>query len=360
MIMPPLSVTMRAQEMWPLLQYAPLCIVVIDGTGRIVFANDRLGALLGYTPPELTGKPLSMLLPSRLHAVHDTHVTHYMRQPQSRPMGVGMNLVGRHKAGHELPVEVGLSSFRTPDGTWVMAVVNSAKPGPGVEDAVAEERNRIARELHDAVSQSLFAASANADVLPRLVDTEPAEAQLRAQEIRTLTRGALAELRTVLFELRPQAIEAASLRDLLRQLVDAAAGRGQLAVTIELSGEGEDPPLAIKTAFYRIAQETLNNVVRHAQAHHVWLRLERRADHTALTIIDDGVGFDPASVTGDHHGMAIMCERAAEVGASVHTASTAGIGTTVVVRWPGSPTPDGLTSQRATTDVSALAPVATL
>lgn len=333
--MPPLSVTVQAREMWPLLRYAPLCIVVVDGAGRIVFANERLGALFGYDPEALIGEPLSTLVPVRLHGVHDTHFAQFMRQPNSRPMGVGMALTGRHKAGHELPIEVGLSSFRTPDGTWVMAVVNSVEPRPGVEDAVAEERSRIARELHDAVSQSLFAASANADVLPTLVDTQPVEAQQRAREIRTLTRGALAELRTVLFELRPQAIESAALRDLLRQLVDAAAGRGQLAVTLELSGDGQDPPLSVKTAFYRIAQETLNNVVRHARARHVWLRLDRRAEHLSLTLIDDGVGFDPAAVTGDHHGMAIMRERAAEVGASVSVASSAGAGTTVVVRWPG-------------------------
>ena len=333
MIAPPLSVTVQGHELWPLLQHAPLSVVVVDASGRIVFANVRLAALFGYRPAELEGQPLSLLVPERLRPAHEAHHRDYLRSPQSRPMGIDLALVGRRKDGHEFGIEVGLSSFRSPDGSWVMALVTPTVP-TDVEHAVAEERNRIARDLHDAVSQSLFAASANADALPTLVDTQPAEAQHRAETIRQLTRGALAELRTVLFELRPQAIAAAPLRDLLRQLADAAAGRSHIGVTLELSGNGGDPPLAVKTALYRIAQEALNNVVRHARARHAWLRLERRAGRVTLAIIDDGVGFEPAAVTGEHLGLSIIRERADEAGLTVDVASTPGGGTTVTVRWP--------------------------
>lgn len=334
MALPPLSVTVQAHEMWPLLQYAPLSAVVVDGGGRIVFANERLASLFGYRPAELAGESLSTLLPERLHEAHRAHHAAYMRQPNSRAMGIGMALVGRHKSGREIPIEVGLSSFRTPDGVWVMAVVTATQPDHDVEDAVAQERNRIARELHDSVSQSLVAASYNADTLPSLVDTRPEEAHERAEEIRQLTRGALAELRTVLFELRPQAIERTALRDLLRQLADAAGGRGRIGVSLALSGDGDDPPPAVKTAMYRIAQEALNNVVRHARAKHAWLRLDRRRDRTSLTILDDGVGFDPAAVHGDHIGLAIMRERAAEVRLGIDVAAVIGGGTKVTVSWP--------------------------
>lgn len=334
MIAPPLSVTVQSHELWPLLQFAPFSTVVVDATGTIVFANARLGALFGYAPEALVDQPLSVLVPERLRAAHEDHHRAYLRSPQSRPMGNGLALTGRHSDGHTFGIEVGLASFRSPDGQWVMALVTPTAAPVDVAHAVAEERNRIARELHDAVSQSLFAASANADALPTLVDTQPDEAQDRAKEIRKLTRGALAELRTVLFELRPKAIEAAPLRDLLRQLADAASGRSHIAVSLELSGDAADPPLAVKTAIYRIAQEALNNVVRHARAEHAWLRLDRRAGRVTLTIIDDGVGFEPAAVTGDHLGLSIMRERAQAAGAAVQVASTPGHGTTVTVRWP--------------------------
>lgn len=334
MIMPPLSVTVHADEMWPLLQYAPLSVVVVDSNGRIVFANERLAAMFGYAPDELAGDPLETLLPERLRAIHNAHHDAYMRQPHSRAMGIGMELVGRHKSGREVPIEVGLSSYRTPDGIWMMAVVTATQPDHDVEDAVARERKRIARDLHDVVSQSLVAASFNADALPNLVDTQPLEAHVRAEEIRQLTRGALAELRTVLFELRPQAVQRTALRDLLRQLGDAAEGRGRIGVSLALSGDGDDPPPSIKIAMYRIAQEALNNVVRHGRAEHAWLRLDRRRERTVLMILDDGVGFDAAAVSGDHQGLAIMRERAAEAGLELRVASAIGEGTTVTVAWP--------------------------
>lgn len=353
MVMPPLSVTVQAHEMWPLLHYAPLSVIVVDESGRIVFANERLAALFGYGPAELAGAQLSELLPQRLREAHHAHHVTFMRQPSSRPMGIGMELVGRHKSGREFPVEVGLSSFRTPDGIWVMAVVTATPPDQDVEDAVAQERNRIARDLHDSVSQSLVAASYNADALPTLVDTRPEEAHERAEEIRQLTRGALAELRTVLFELRPQAIERTPLRDLLRQLADAAAGRGRLGVSLELSGDGDDPPPPVKTALYRIAQEALNNVVRHAQARHAWLRLDRRRERTALTILDDGVGFDPASVDGEHLGLSIMRERAAEAGLDIDVTSAEGGGTKVTIRWPSEAEPRSPVDLRNVAEIDA-------
>jgi signal transduction histidine kinase len=133
------------------------------------------------------------------------------------------------------------------------------------EEATMVERTRLARELHDAVSQTLFSASLIAEVLPRIWERNPEEGRKRLEEVRQLTRGALAEMRTLLFELRPAALQDVDIRDLLKQLGESVTGRSRIPVTLEINGECE-LPLDVKIALYRLCQEALNNIVKHAQA----------------------------------------------------------------------------------------------
>ncbi|HSR35326.1 MAG TPA: GAF domain-containing protein, partial [Anaerolineae bacterium] len=131
--------------------------------------------------------------------------------------------------------------------------------------AVMEERQRLARELHDAVTQTLFSASLIAEALPELWHSDQDEGEQLLKELRQLSRGALAEMRALLLELRPAALSEAHLEDLLRQLGEATTGRTGAPVHIELDGQGSLPP-DVHVALYRIAQEALNNVVKHARA----------------------------------------------------------------------------------------------
>jgi signal transduction histidine kinase len=199
--------------------------------------------------------------------------------------------------------------------------------------AVAEERQRLARDLHDAVTQTLFSASITAEVLPRIWERDRQEGLRRLQELRQLTRGALAEMRTLLLELRPTALAEASLPDLLRQLIEALQSRARLQV--QFNQEGSCPvPAEVQVALYRIAQEALNNVAKHSQASRVWVDLHcDPASGVRLDIRDDGVGFEMAEVTGDNLGLGIMQERAAEIEADLQFESGTGRGTAVSVAW---------------------------
>jgi ligand-binding sensor domain-containing protein/signal transduction histidine kinase len=201
-----------------------------------------------------------------------------------------------------------------------------------MEKAVAEERGRLARELHDAVTQTLFSASLIAEVLPELWQRNRDEALRRLEELRQLNRGALAEMRTLLLELRPAALEKAELRDLLRQLADALRSRAGLAVVVE-ADEVCALPTDVKVAFYRIAQEALNNIVKHARANQVNVRLRCETNAVELEIADDGKGFDPTEVSTEHHGLRIMRERAEAIGARFQVKSEPGHGTQVLVTW---------------------------
>ncbi len=195
-----------------------------------------------------------------------------------------------------------------------------------------QERQRLARDLHDAVSQTLFSASLIAEVLPRLWERNPDEGRKRLEEIRQLTRGALAEMRTLLLELRPAALVDADLGDLLRQLAESITGRARIPVTVEV--EGHCPPSAeLKVALYRIAQEALNNVAKHSEATQATVSLHCQSDKIELIIRDNGKGFDVNTRSPSSLGLGIMQERAKGIDATVNITSQPGQGTTITVLW---------------------------
>jgi len=199
--------------------------------------------------------------------------------------------------------------------------------------AVAAERTRLASELHDAVSQLLFSASVVAESLPRLWDDNPEAVWRGLNQLQGLTRGALAEMRTLLLELRPSALLEADLGNVLGQLTQAMAGRGRMHIELHLEGEGQVPEEA-QIALYRIAQEALNNVVKHARAQRVDVTLRRLPERVELIITDDGRGFEPDRVLPSSLGLRILRERADAIGADVDIDTDVGRGTRVTVRWP--------------------------
>jgi signal transduction histidine kinase len=158
-----------------------------------------------------------------------------------------------------------------------------------------------------------------------------AEGKRRLEELRLLTRGALAEMRTLLVELRPNALVEVPLPVLLRQFIDALIGRSR--INIQLSAEGDHKlPGDVQISLYRIAQEALNNVVKHAKASEAVVTVRLGAT-IRLTIADNGKGFDPSIVTADHLGVKIMRERAEAIGARFTIFSEPGEGTQVSVLW---------------------------
>ncbi len=200
------------------------------------------------------------------------------------------------------------------------------------EEAVAAERTRLARDLHDAVTQTLFAASLIAEVLPDLWAMDLEEAQKSTEELRQLTRGALAEMRTLLLELRPAALTQAKLGDLIRQLCEALIGRARLPITLVVEGDRPIPP-EVQVAFYRIAQESLNNVFKYARATKVDVGLFMSPAGAHFNVCDNGIGFDMSIKKATSLGLRIMRERAEAVGAQFSISSEPGHGTSVEVEW---------------------------
>jgi len=202
------------------------------------------------------------------------------------------------------------------------------------EKAASEERQRLARDLHDAVTQTLFSASLIGEVLPRLWKRDRDEGERRLEELRLLTRGALAEMRMLLLELRPGALGEVGLANLLRQLVEATTVQTKLNVDLDMCGEC-DAPAEVQVALYRVAQEALNNAVKHSGAKETKIKLACEEGSADLTISDNGSGFDAGAVSPESLGLRIMQERAEAVGATLKVEGRVGRGTRVRARWSG-------------------------
>lgn len=228
--------------------------------------------------------------------------------------------------------ELDLFTAQTLADQLAVAMENARLYEQAQELATMKERTRLARDLHDAVSQTLFSASLIAEVLPKIWERDSAEGKKRLEEIRQLTRGALAEMRMLLLELRPAALIDAELADLLRQLAESITGRARIPIVLEVTGQGKQSP-EVKVALYRIAQEALNNVAKHSGATQAKVSLNYEKDGVELTISDDGKGFDKNSISPNSLGQGIMRERAKGIGAQVTIDSRIGQGTVVTVKW---------------------------
>ena len=214
-----------------------------------------------------------------------------------------------------------------------LAIQNARLFEQAQQAATAEERQRLARELHDAVTQTLFSASLIAEVVPKLWDRNQAEARRRLDELRRLTRGALAEMRTLLLELRPAALVETPFGQLLRQLGEATSSRADLFVDVQTDGQELALPAEVQIGLYRIAQEAFNNIAKHAAASRVQVQVRWVADGLGLHVCDDGRGFDLAATPPGRLGVGIMHERARGIGARLRISSRLGGGTRVAVRW---------------------------
>ncbi|WP_345619807.1 GAF domain-containing sensor histidine kinase [Streptomyces ziwulingensis] len=204
------------------------------------------------------------------------------------------------------------------------------------ELTIAEERTRLAHELHDAVSQKLFSLRLTAQAAARLVDRDPTRAKGELQQVAALAAEAADELRAAVVELRPAALDEDGLVATLRTQIQVLDRAHTARVTF--TGHGVRAlPAAQEEAVLRVAQEALHNALRHSGAGHVDVTLERRGTGAELRITDDGGGFDPGTVrrAGRHLGLVSMRDRAGGVGGTLTVESAPGKGTTIGMEVPG-------------------------
>lgn len=200
------------------------------------------------------------------------------------------------------------------------------------ELSTIEERKRLARELHDSVTQTLFSIGLTAEAAAELVDANPARAREQLGYLQELTRAAMGEMRSLIFELRPAELETEGLASVLRKHVDVVRRLHEQEIEFAVEGDRRLPP-DVERALLRIAQEALGNAVRHSGAQRVTLSLAARDSRVSLRVVDDGRGFDPEeAVTRSRRlGLTSMRERAEALGGTLAIDSEPGRGTAIEV-----------------------------
>jgi signal transduction histidine kinase len=207
------------------------------------------------------------------------------------------------------------------------------------ELAAVEERNRLARELHDSVTQTIFSMTLIADAARILLERDPTKAGAQIDRLLELARSALAEMRSLISHLRPKTVAEEGLIPALRRHVAERGSQGGLTVALNLEGYAEDDtrlPPETEEALFRIVQEALNNVVKHAQSDRAEVRLRLRDELVSLLVEDSGLGFDPTRVSSgaSHLGLTSMRERVRALGGTLEIESQQGAGTRIKVEVP--------------------------
>ena len=306
-------------------------------TGRVVFRN--LPAITHES--DLAAGPSAM----RLRGAIGTGGTRWIVLPlrkSDRILGVlSLDFIGeRSFTGDELSLYRSIAELL--GSAFDRARAYQAETAAQLKQTAQEERTRLARDLHDSITQALFAAALKAEALTR-DDTSAGQSAEAAAGVRRLTRGALAQMRTLLLELRSDSPADIPIEQLLRNVAEATEGRADIVVDVTLRGEGQ-PPRELHTALYRVTQEALNNVARHSGATHASVELVCEPARVRLLVHDDGCGFEPGQLPPTHVGLRSMRERAAEVGAELRLVSAPGEGTLVVLDWREAPAPEADTT----------------
>jgi signal transduction histidine kinase len=214
-----------------------------------------------------------------------------------------------------------------------LAIENARLYQQAQQFAAVEERQRLARELHDSVSQALYGIALGARTARTLLDRDPAKAVEPVEYVLQLAEAGLTEMRALIFELRPESLENEGLVVAIEKQVAATRARYGLDVEDVLCEE-PPAPIEIKEAIFRVVQESLHNIVKHAHANRVEVRLDCTDTEITLEVSDDGVGFDAGGSFPGHMGLKSMRERTVKFGGETTIASALGEGARIRVRIP--------------------------
>jgi PAS domain S-box-containing protein len=306
--------------------------VTVDADWRFTFINAAAGRLANMQPEETLGKDFWELAP--LDALEQAAAP--LRKAMHERASVEFDVVGPDDRSHfhckAHPLADGGLAVYVRDVTEGMRAEQALRALEALK-AAQLERDRLGRDLHDSVSQALFAANLKAEALGLMLEHDE-NASALVEQLQRLNRGALAEMRTMLIELREGGVDEVPVDQLLRNAVETAQSRAPIDVRLDIRGDAPLPTL-LHIAIYRVTQEALNNVARHSRASNARVDLELAANEVHLVVADDGRGFEPALLDATHRGLKSMRERAAEAGAELRLVSEPGRGTQVLLDWRG-------------------------
>jgi PAS domain S-box-containing protein len=322
-----------------LVDAAPDAIVVADAAGGLVLVNRQAEHLFGRTRDELLAGTVEDLLPERLRARHRMHRDGFGRDPRTRAMGSGLVLHALRSDGTEFPVEVSLSPLRSGADVLTVAAVRDVTERVEAEEqlraaarelTLLEDRERIARDLHDTVVQRLFAAGMALQGIAAMIGRD-SEASTRIEALVDDLDEAIRDLRTAIYGLQPRGEGGPGFREQILQVLSEAAVTLPCDPRLRFEGVLDTTPDRVAAAALPVLRELMSNVGRHADARTVEVTIEAGDDHV-VRVTDDGRGVDGGTSQGN--GLRNLAERAAALDGTFAIEARSGGGTVAIWRVP--------------------------
>ncbi len=325
------SVHETAERLRAILETAVEGIITIDERGRMESVNPAAERIFGYKASELLGRNVSLLMPSPDRERHDSYLANYLRTGHAKIIGIGREVVGMRKDGTTFPLDLAVSEVRLPERRLFTGFVRDITERKRLEqeilDISSREQRRIGQDLHDGLCQELAGIQLMAEVLEQDLKSKRDSAQ--AGKIAESVRRAISHTRMLARGLSPVEVENNGLMSALHELAQSTAALFHIACSFQCP-----TPVLVRdndaaTHLYRIAQEAINNAVKHGRARNIVIHLAVEGETVRLRVEDDGAGFKepPAG----HHGMGlhIMRYRSEVVGAQLTVARAPKRGTVV-------------------------------
>ncbi|MGD1072937.1 MAG: chemotaxis protein CheB [Bryobacteraceae bacterium] len=336
-----------------ILETAPNAVLAHNTEGRIMFVNAAAEVTFGYTRKTLIGQPVAMLIPERFRQQHVGYMAAYFLNPRMRAMGAGLEILGLRKDGSEFPVEIGLSYFKTKAGQLGVSFISDITERKKSEAILLQNQKELqaltarllslqeagnkdlARELHDDLSQKLAALGMEVSTLLR-PSTDPHDSlPERARALSARIDSLATDLHALSRRLHPAILDELGLEAALKEECMAFSAQAAIPCEVESRGVPASLPEDVSLCLYRVAQESLRNIAKHADATKVSVLLSGRKDGIALRIQDVGDGFDLNEVKGKGGlGLISMEERVRLIHGKFTIQSQPGQGTTVEVIVP--------------------------
>jgi two-component system sensor kinase FixL len=324
----------REAHLRAILETAVEGIITIDQRGNIESFNSAAERIFGYTADEIIGRNVKVLMPAPYRQEHDGYLANYERTGHAKIIGIGREVMGQRKDGTVFPMDLSVSEVKLEDRRLFTGFVRDITDRKRLEKEILEicdrEQHRIGQGLHDGLCQHLAGIELMSQVLEQKLSKKSPAASTQASRIAQHVREAISQTRMLARGLSPISIEADGLMSALQEL----AGTITKLFGIECRFECEEPLLirnnAAATHLYRIAQEAINNAIKHGKAREVVMALERSGEQMRMQISDNGVGFSNDLQDNSGMGLRIMKYRASMIGASLEIQRLNGKVTAVV------------------------------
>jgi PAS domain S-box-containing protein len=353
--------TLAEQRFEDVVESAPDAMILVDQDRRIILVNVEAERLFGYSRAELLGRNVELLIPPHQREIHRGYMREYGAGPAVRRMGSERTFVAQRKNGSEFPVELSLGPLHTANGVWVACEFRDVTERRQAEQAQQrlmeelqqsheqlraltfrlqevreDERREIATELHDRIGQNLTALNLNLQIVRNQLATSSSVAVLRRLiDSLDLVEETTRQVRGVMANLHPPVLDEYGLFPAVKWYGDDFAQRTGIATRVTGDDRAPRLPPKVELILFRLVQEALNNVAKHAQASQVEIVVARANGGVRLSVKDNGLGFDPQAVQPSpdepHWGLISLQQRVASIGGQLRVQSAPGRGTEVSV-----------------------------